>query len=212
MEAKIKPLPAREMHKIVLTMVGVFSLCAITFPTAMMRVSGKEKFRGSHIKSLTAEIKKPSGESQNIQPVANKSTEQTITSSTVQTTSLLTPASPGHQQTQQVNLTSQTVEITDPVELEALKKKLYDQLDKSWNIKPTFEHNLIYRVSVSSDGAIGQSPRYAIVSYEPLNQQAKDFLPETPLNSLTNSTNTPATPVGKFTVVFSPQGVLEVVH
>lgn len=202
METQTKPLPAREMHKIVLTILGVFSLFAISYPTAMMRVSDLEKFRGSHIKSLTPELKKLSGESSNIQPVANKSTEPAITSSSVQKTSLLTPASPGNQQTQQVNLTSQTVEITDPVELEVLNKKLYDQLDKSWNIKPTFAHNLVYRVSVSPDGAIA--------SYEPLNQQAKDFLSETSLTSFTNNPNTPATPLGKFTVVFTPQGSLEV--
>jgi hypothetical protein len=53
METKNKPIPAREMHKIVWVSVGVLTLFFMTFPIAMWRVSQKEKFRGFHVKSLT---------------------------------------------------------------------------------------------------------------------------------------------------------------
>jgi len=53
METKNKPIPAREMHKIVWVSVGVLTLFFRTFPIAMWRVSQKEKFRGFHIRSLT---------------------------------------------------------------------------------------------------------------------------------------------------------------
>jgi hypothetical protein len=55
METKNKPLPAREMHKIVWISLGVLTLFFVTFPISMWRVSQKEKFLGSHVKSLTIE-------------------------------------------------------------------------------------------------------------------------------------------------------------
>ena len=55
METKNKPIPAREMHKIVWVSVGVLTLFFMTFPIAMWRVSQKEKFRGFYVKSFTIE-------------------------------------------------------------------------------------------------------------------------------------------------------------
>ena len=54
-ELDAKPIPAQEMHKIVFTLVGVFTLIVVTYPIAMFRVSDMEKFRGYHVKSLTLE-------------------------------------------------------------------------------------------------------------------------------------------------------------
>lgn len=76
METKNKPLPAREMHKIVWISMGVLTLFFVTYPIAMWRVSQKEKFLGSHVKSLTIEGKKPDN------AVASKPTEPVIASST----------------------------------------------------------------------------------------------------------------------------------
>jgi len=59
METKNKPIPAREMHKIVGVSVGVLTLFFMTFPIAMWRVSQKEKFRGFHVKSFTIEGQSP---------------------------------------------------------------------------------------------------------------------------------------------------------
>ncbi|MEG3925995.1 hypothetical protein [Microcoleus sp. D3_18a_C4] len=59
METKNKPIPAREMHKIVWISMGVLTLFFVTFPISMWRVSQKEKFLGSHVKSLTIEGQNP---------------------------------------------------------------------------------------------------------------------------------------------------------
>jgi hypothetical protein len=47
----------RNLHKYIWLLVGVFSLLTVTYPTSMMRVSQKEKFKGFHVKSLPAESK-----------------------------------------------------------------------------------------------------------------------------------------------------------
>jgi hypothetical protein len=48
-------IPAQELHKYVLGLVGVFLLMVITYPIAMNRVSQTKKFAPykSHLKSLT---------------------------------------------------------------------------------------------------------------------------------------------------------------
>ena len=101
--------------------------------------------------------------------------------------------------------TNQTAEITHRLKLHELALKLYDRIDQSWPTSPTFTQNLVYTVSVSQDGAIG--------NFEPLNQPAKDYIQETPLPNLLKSSETSsncAAPVAKFTVVFAPIGTLEV--
>jgi hypothetical protein len=50
---------AQSMHKFVWICLGVFSLLIATVPTAIMRVSQMEKFKGSHVKSMTDEWKLP---------------------------------------------------------------------------------------------------------------------------------------------------------
>ncbi len=63
-----------------------------------------------------------------------------------------------------------------------------------------------FSVTASLDGAIA--------NFDPLNQPAKDFSQETPLPSLQQTSqtqsNSGAVPAAKFTVVFAPNGVLEV--
>jgi hypothetical protein len=59
MEAKNKPIPAREIHKIVWVSVGVLTLFFLTFPIAMWRISQKEKFPGFYLKFLTIEGQSP---------------------------------------------------------------------------------------------------------------------------------------------------------
>lgn len=80
METKNKPLPAREMHKIVWACVGVFTLCLVTYPIAMFRVTQKEKFRGIYVKSLTVELKNPDGTPADVK-TANKPAQSVIASS-----------------------------------------------------------------------------------------------------------------------------------
>ncbi|MEZ2249464.1 MAG: hypothetical protein ACBR21_14225 [Microcoleus sp.] len=206
METKNKPLPAREMHKIVWISMGVLTLFFVTYPIAMWRVSQKEKFLSSHVKSLTIEVKKPSDTATDVTTVANKSSETAIASSPTDKTVQALPVSAGKQDVQAVEVTNQTAEITDRTKLDELALKVYDRINQTWKTSPTFTQNLVYRVSASQDGAIG--------NFEPLNQPAKDFTQETPLPNLltaseTTSSNSPA-PVAKLTVVFTPTGTLEV--
>ena len=241
METKNKPLPAKEMHKIVWACVGVLTLCFVTYPIAMFRVTKMEKFRGIYVKSLTMEGKKPDSaaadasvvankpaesaiassgvlpavvadsqkklpeKSPDVAPVANKSAETVIASSGTDKTVQAVPVSAGKQEAQVVNGTNQTAEITDRTKLDELALKVYDRINQTWQATPTFNQNLVYRVTASQDGAIG--------NFEPLNQPAKDFTKETPLPTLLKSaetTSSTAAPVGKFTVVFAPTGTLEV--
>ena len=240
MDTKNKPLPAREMHKIVWVSVGVLTLFFMTFPIAMWRVSQKEKFRGFHVKSLTIEKQNPANavtnglaqpaiasssalpaannsylaldsqkklpdKSPEVVPFTNTSPETAIASSRTDKTVQAVPVSPGQQEVQAVDGTNQTAEITDSVKLEELAVKVYDRIDRTWQTSPTFNQNLVYRVTTSQDGAIG--------NFEPLNQPAKDYTQETPLPNLLKSSETSsnsAAPVAKFTVVFAPTGTLEV--
>ncbi|MEG4629869.1 hypothetical protein QUB56_09635 [Microcoleus sp. AR_TQ3_B6] len=240
MDTKNKPLPAREMHKIVWVSVGVLTLFFMTFPIAMWRVSQKEKFRGFYVKSLTIEgqnhanavakglvqpaiasssalpaannwslavdsQKKLPDKSPEVVPFTNTSTETAMASSRTDNTVQVVPVSAGQQEVQAVDGTNQRAEITDSVKLEELALKVYDRIDRTWQTSPTFNQNLVYRVSTSQDGAIG--------NFEPLNQPAKDYIQETPLPHLLKSSETSsnsAAPVAKFTVVFAPTGILEV--
>ncbi|MEG4625776.1 hypothetical protein Q5691_16000 [Microcoleus sp. w1-18aA5] len=240
METKNKPIPAREMHKIVWISMGVLTLFFVTFPISMWRVSQKEKFLGSHVKSFTMEGKKPDNavakglvqpaiasssalattnnsslvvdsqkklpeKSPQVVPFTNTSTETAISSSPTDKTVQAVPVSAGQQQVQAVDGTNQTAEITDSVKLDELALKVYDRIDQSWQTSPTFNQNLVYRVTTSQDGAIS--------NFEPLNQPAKDYTQETPLPHLLKSPETSsnnAAPVAKFTVVFAPTGTLEV--
>ncbi|MEK0177854.1 hypothetical protein [Microcoleus anatoxicus] len=227
METKSKPLLAREMHKIVWVGVGVLTLFFVTYPIAMWRVSLMEKFRGSHVKSLTLENKKPGTaianksaepaitsststkklpeKSPEITPVANKSPEAAMASSPTDKTVEAVPVSADPQEVQAMEATNQTAEIIDRPQLDELALKVYDRINQTWKTSPTFTQNLVYRVSASQDGAIA--------NFEPLNQPAKDFTQETPLPNLLKSaetTSSSATPFAKLTVVFAPSGVLEV--
>jgi hypothetical protein len=241
METKNKLLPAREMHKIVWGCLGVLTLCLVTYPIAMFRVTQKEKFRGIYVKSLTMEWKNPDGttadvkaadksvesaigssgalpavvadsqkklpeKSPDVAPFANQSSKSAIASSGTDKTMQAAPVSAGQLEAQAVNGTNLTPEITDRTQLQELSLKLYDRIDRGWQTSPTFTQNLVYRVTASLDGAI--------VNFEPLNQPAKDFTQETPLPNLHKSSQTESNSGGvaaaKFTVVFAPNGVLEV--
>lgn len=115
------------------------------------------------------------------------------------------PVSAAKQEVVAVDGTNQSGEITDRAKLDELALKVYDRIDRGWQTSPTFTQNLVYRVSASQEGAIG--------NFEPLNQPAKDYTQETPLPNLLKSTATTSsstTPVAKLTVVFAPAGTLEV--
>jgi hypothetical protein len=149
--------------------------------------------------------KKLPHKSPEVVPFTNTSTETAIASSPTDKTVQAVPVSARQQEVQAVDGTNQTAEITDRLKLDELALKVYDRIDQSWQTSPTFTQNLVDQVSVSQDGAIGNE--------EPLNQPAKDYIPETPLPNLLKSSETSsnsAAPAAKFTVVFAPTGTLEV--
>lgn len=211
MQTQTKYLPPREMHKYVLALIGVFLLFAVTYPIACLRVSQDQKFakHNFHLKSLTLEGQLPN------QPLANQTAGQTIPESMAKQTAQALGVQ-GTSEAELASATSQTAEITDSEQLASLNQKLYNQIAQKWQTR-RFEQKLIYRVSVSQDGAIA--------SYEPFNQPASDYAQQTPLpiligtNSQVNSSDRATSAIaqspsqqsfGKFEVVFTRQGILEV--
>lgn len=49
-----------RMHRIVWILIGIFGLCALSFPIALFRVSNTREFGGFHVRSLTIEGRPPS--------------------------------------------------------------------------------------------------------------------------------------------------------
>lgn len=93
--------------------------------------------------------------------------------------------------------------ITDSNTLEKLSSILYNQLDKAWQQYPTFSENLVYRVTMNSAGMVAK--------YEHINKAASEYIGETPLAKLTNSSSTNANkPTAEFLVLLTPNGVLQV--
>jgi hypothetical protein len=67
-------LPAQSLHWIVFVFLAAFGAICITFPIAMLRVSGMEKFRGFHVKSLPLESQMASSEGSSQSPIAQNVT------------------------------------------------------------------------------------------------------------------------------------------
>jgi|JI71714BRNA_FD_contig_101_278246_length_2355_multi_2_in_0_out_0_2 hypothetical protein len=171
MQEKMERISARELHKIVWAMVGVFGLFSLSYPLAMWRVSQHEKFAGFHVKSFPLEIKKVSVEGKEKESFVKTSPPKAL----------------------------------DP---DSLLTMLYVQINRSWRNSPTFNQNLVYRVQIRRDNG-------TIASFEPLNEGAQNYVSETPLPELVNrqsqeSRKVLSTNLSEFTVVFTPEGVLEV--
>ena len=94
---------------------------------------------------------------------------------------------------------SATAEVT-----EDLYYQVYNKVDRSWRIYPSFDRNLAYKVNVKKNGAIA--------SYEPINKVAVDYLSETPMESLVDGRKSGkgSESVESFLVVLTPSGRLEV--
>lgn len=93
--------------------------------------------------------------------------------------------------------------ITDSNTLEKLNSMLYNQIDQAWKQYPTFSENLAYRVTVNSAGMVAKC--------EHLNKAASDYIGETPLAKLTNSSTVDANkPTAEYLVLLTPNGVLQV--
>ncbi len=98
-------------------------------------------------------------------------------------------------------------EITDSSQLYTLTRKLRDQIDQNWKTRSKVNQDLVYRVSVASDGAI--------IGYKPINEAAGNLVDRPPLPGLVY---TPAAknsapthdPIAQFKVVFTAKGVPQV--
>ncbi|ACC84829.1 conserved hypothetical protein [Nostoc punctiforme PCC 73102] len=97
-------------------------------------------------------------------------------------------------------------EITDPSQLHALKRQVFNQINPAWTNRLGLQQDLVYRVGVAADGAI--------VGYKAINQVANEKIELTPLPKvLYNPANRPQIsnePIAQFQVVFNSQGVLQV--
>jgi hypothetical protein len=97
-------------------------------------------------------------------------------------------------------------EITDPSQLRALNRQVYNQVHPAWTNRSGLQQDLIYRLGVAADGAI--------VGYKAVNKEANLGVDQTPLpNVLYNPASRPPIsnePIAQFRVVFTTQGVLQV--
>jgi hypothetical protein len=88
---------------------------------------------------------------------------------TAETTPTATPAATSQPTVQDLEALLNTVtEITDPSQLRALNRQVWNQIDPAWNNRSAIKQNLIYRVGVAADGAI--------VGYKAVNQGAQPAL------------------------------------
>ncbi|NET45118.1 hypothetical protein [Okeania sp. SIO2B3] len=107
------------------------------------------------------------------------------------------------QVTMAVPETQAAPKITDSNTLEKLNSMLYNQIDQAWKQYPTFSENLAYRVTMNSAGMVAK--------YEHINKAASEYIGETPLAKLTNSSILDDNkPTAEYLVLLTPNGVLQV--
>ncbi|MBH8562517.1 DUF4335 domain-containing protein [Nostoc sp. CENA67] len=162
---------------------------------------------------------KPQDVSSSATPSSNPSAPPTTTSTETQTpiaaaTPIITPtatttstAATKPAVTDLEALLKNTVtEITDPSQLRALNRQVYNQINPAWANRSGLKQDLIYRVGVAADGAI--------FGYKAVNKEANEGIDLTPLpNLLYNPAVRPTIanePIAQFKVVFNEQGVLQV--
>ena len=95
-------------------------------------------------------------------------------------------------------------EITDPSQLRALNRQVYNQIHPAWTNRSGLPEDLVYRLGVAADGSV--------VGYKAVNQKASDAIEKTPLPKLLyNPANrVPNEPIAQFKVVFTQKGFLEI--
>lgn len=179
-------------------LVGILIVFGLSFISAYWRVGKSDRYGGTPFKSVSdAETifkpleTKPAETKPEIQPVeatniVDYREEVKLVESAVSTVELNPPK----------------LEITDPEILQDLKQKVFNSIDKTWRTYPSFNSGLIYEVTANENGEI--------VDYQHLNQPAKNYLKEIPLPQLLKPQSSDNSPTAKFTVLFAPDGVLEV--
>lgn len=161
---------------------------------------------------------KPREESSSVTPTASPSPVATQSPTPTDTATSIAAATPTPTDTATPTPTPPTAvkdleallntvpEITDPSQLRALNRQLYNQINPAWNNRSGLKQDLVYRVGVALDGAI--------IGYKAVNQTANQEVDKTPLpNLLYNPANRTAAnnePIAQFRVVFTSKGVPEV--
>ncbi|MEJ1931434.1 DUF4335 domain-containing protein [Nostoc sp. NIES-2111] len=136
-----------------------------------------------------------------------EATPSTTAAPIAEATPTATPAATTQPTVQDLEALLNTVpEITDPSQLRALNRQVWNQIEPAWNNRSAIKQNLIYRVGVAADGAI--------VGYKAVNQGANEGIESTPLPNLLYNIagRRPSAnePIAQFKVVFTNNGVLEV--
>jgi hypothetical protein len=138
--------------------------------------------------------------------ISPTSTPISSPTSTPETTTESTPtASPSPTIKDLEALINQVAEITDPSQLRALNRQVYNQIHPLWENRSEIQEDLVYRLGVAGDGSI--------VGYKAVNQKASDEIEKTPLPKLLfnpANRNVNNEPIAQFRVVFTQRGVLEV--
>jgi hypothetical protein len=96
-------------------------------------------------------------------------------------------------------------EITDPSQLRALNRQVYNQIHPVWENRSEITENLAYRLGVAADGSI--------IGYKAINKKASDEIEKTPLLKLlyhTANDKVSNEPIAQFKVVFTEKGELQV--
>jgi hypothetical protein len=218
MQEQIKPLPAREMHKYVLGLVGLWVLFGITFATALPRVSQDKKFANahSHVKSMTLEGKweNVSKKSLDATSVANNSSTSGASSNNIQAVEV----AQGSLQRQAIATTVTnnpniqagiSTENNPQLALVSSPKQDSPSIETANRTTVISEREQIRLLNQKLYNHIAQnwqpgqrlfeqklvyrvkmSPEGAIAGYEPVNQVASNYLQNTPLSNLSNTLQT----------------------
>ncbi|TAF07479.1 MAG: DUF4335 domain-containing protein [Nostocales cyanobacterium] len=136
-------------------------------------------------------------------PTATPTLEATPTDSPTPTTTPTATATPIIKDLEA--LLNTVPEISDPSQLRALNRQVYNQIHPIWSNRSEIKEDLVYRLGVAADGSV--------IGYKAINQKANDEIEKTPLPKiLYNPANRSVTnePIAQFRVVFTRQGVLEV--
>lgn len=205
MSVAVKKKQLRKLQIYALGLVGILALFPVSFIHAYWRVSRSDRFNGTPFKSIDDSeslFKSLSPKPTAIQPEVKTEVTESVAKVVAAETqrNFLATAAP-----KTVVITPPVTEITDPQQLQNLKQQLYDRIDKNWQTYTTFNQSLIYQVSVNNEGAI--------VDYKPLNQLAKNYVKDIPLPELLTQSvdsNSRNHSIAKFTVLFTPNGLLEV--
>jgi Domain of unknown function (DUF4335) len=117
------------------------------------------------------------------------------------------PPKPVTQSSSQSNSTNPVPEISDPVQLSALRQQLYNQLDSAWKTR-NLAQDLSYRVVVSPQGAIA--------GYKSIDTVSNSQIDQTPINSLfkpSSATPSPSPqPIAQYKVVFAKDNKLQITN